>query len=106
MPKTVYEGDKGEAERIRDRLKPSSGGLLDEWPPNSSTTTQPTRTVTAIWHGATQSSTTKQPLRSKPESVGAGTFFTDSEDDFNKTYGLNKPKGLRLNDASLFQRKR
>jgi hypothetical protein len=104
MPKIVLGDNKSEGDRIKDRLKPSSDETLLGWPPDSVTETVPTRTISSVFYGATQSSTTKQPLRSNPGAVGAGTFFTDSEDDFNKTYGLNKPKGLTLN-GSLFKRR-
>jgi hypothetical protein len=78
---------------------------MKEWPATGLLETNPTRTFTNIYSSATQSSTRNQPRGSAPETVGAGTFFTDSEDDFNKTYGLNKPKGLQLNPFAL-RRKR
>jgi hypothetical protein len=105
MTKVITSDDKSEADRIRDRLRPSSNETLLGWSPDSVTETNPTRTVSSVFYGATQSSTTKQPLRSKPEAVGAGSVFSDNEDEFNKAYGLNKPKGLQLS-GSLFQRKR
>jgi hypothetical protein len=104
MTKVVLDNDKSEADRIRDRLRPSSDKTLLGWPPDSVTETVPTRTISSVFYGATQSSTTKQPLRSNPGAVGAGTFFTDSESDFNKTYGLNKPKGLQLSAFLLRKR--
>jgi hypothetical protein len=104
VTKVIYQDDRSEADRIRDRLRPSSNETLLGWSPDSVTETQPTRTVTSVYHGATQSSTTKQPLRSDAESVGAGSVFSDNEDDFNKAYGLNKPRGLQLSGA-LFRRK-
>jgi hypothetical protein len=106
MPKILYGNDKSEADRIRDRLRPSSNETLLGWPPDSVTETVPTRTISSVFYGATQSSTTKQPLRSKPEAVGAGSVFSDNEEEFNKAYGLNQKKGgLRLNDF-LLRRKR
>jgi hypothetical protein len=88
------------SERITDRLKNS--GSDKAWPATGLLETNPTRTYTNIYSSATQSSTKRQPLGSNPGAVGAGTFFTDSEDDFNKTYGLNQKKGgLRLNDFLL-----
>jgi hypothetical protein len=105
MTRVVYDGDKSEMQRIRDRLKPSSGGLLDEWPANSTTTTMPTRTISSVYHGATQQGVKNQPRGSRAEDVGAGTIFDQNEDRFNASYGLNKPKGLQLN-AGLFQRRR
>ena len=105
MPKTVYGDDRSEMDRIRDRLRPSSGPTLMDWPADSTTTTNPTRTFSSVYHGAMQSSTRKQPVGSAPEKVGAGSIFSDNEDEFNKAYGLNKPRGLQLN-ASLLQRRK
>jgi hypothetical protein len=105
VTKVNYHDDRSEAQRLRDRLKPSSGGLLDEWPANSSTTTNPTRTVTSIWHSATQQNATVsgQPRGSHPEAVGVGGFFTDNDEAWKSQYG-EKPKGLQLN-AFLFKRR-
>jgi hypothetical protein len=105
VTKVLYGDDKSEMQRIRDRLRPSSNETLLGWSPDSVTETVPTRTISSVFYGATQSSTRRQPLNSKPESVGAGSVFSDNEEEFNKAYGLNKPKGLQLN-GGLFQRKR
>jgi len=90
-PKVIYHDDKSEIERIRDRLRPSSGETFKEWPADTTTTTTPTRTVTSVYHGSTQQNATVsgQPKGSHPEAVGVGrgTFFSDDDADFQKTYG-------------------
>jgi hypothetical protein len=76
-----------------------------DWPSDSTTTTQPTRTVTSVYHGSTQQGVRNQPKNSKPEAVGAGSVFSDNEDAFNKAYGIGqKPKGARL-EAFLLRRR-
>ena len=47
MPTVVYKG-KSEAERIRDRLSNVHGKLN----PNSVVETNPTRTITSVYHAA------------------------------------------------------
>jgi hypothetical protein len=78
-------------QRLRDRLKNS--GDNKEWPATHSVETQPTRTYTNIHRAAQQQNATikGQPRGSHPEAVGIGTFFTSSEEDFQKNYGT-KPK--------------
>jgi hypothetical protein len=107
MPKTVYDGDRSEADRIRDRLRPSSGKTLMDWPSDSTTTTQPTRTVTSVYHSSTQQNATVagQPRNSRPQDVGiGGGFFTSDNDAWQREDG-EKPKGMRLSGA-LFRPKR
>ena len=103
MPKTIYGNDKSEADRIRDRLRPSSGPTLMDWPSDSTTTTQPTRTVTSIYHSSTQQGArvSAQPRGSRARDVGV---FEDDPDVFAQNYGLNKPKGLQLS-AFLLKRR-
>jgi hypothetical protein len=103
VTKVNYQDERSEVQRIRDRLKPSSGGLLDEWPANSTTTTMPTRTISSVYHSSTQQGPTVsgQPRGSRPRDVGVGIFDTN-EDRFNATYGINqKPKGLTLSPFAL-----
>jgi hypothetical protein len=47
MPTVIYKG-KSEAERIRDRL----GNVHGKLNPNSVVETNPTRTVTSVYHAA------------------------------------------------------
>jgi hypothetical protein len=107
MTKVSYQDDRSEVQRLRDRLKPSSGGLLDEWPANSSTTTQPTRTVTSVFHSAMQQNSTVsgQPRGSHPEAVGVGGFFTSDDEAWRKQYSRDEKKGLQLK-AFLFRKTR
>jgi hypothetical protein len=106
MTKVNYQDARSETQRLKDKLKPSSGGLLDEWPANSSTTTSPTRTVTSIFHSAMQQNSTVsgQPRGSHPEAVGVGGFFTDNDESWGKQYGSSEKKGLKL-DAFLLKRR-
>jgi hypothetical protein len=91
-PRVIYHGDKSEADRIRDRLKPSSGPTWPEWP-SDTTVTVPNRTVTSIYHGASQSGPTikDQPVGSRPQDVGVG-IFDSNEERFQRMYGLNNKR--------------